>query len=60
MSVEYSSGLPFPPPGDLPDSGIKPTCPASPEVAACSQDVYLEYKKQMNQKMSKQTMEVKC
>ena len=22
---EYRSGLPFPPPGDLPDSGIKPT-----------------------------------
>ena len=22
---EYSSGLPFPPPGDLPDPGIKPT-----------------------------------
>ena len=34
-SQEYSSGLPFPPPGDLPDSGIKPTCPASPELAAC-------------------------
>ena len=32
----------------------------TPEVAAFSQDVYLEYKKQMNQKMSKQTMEVKC
>ena len=25
---EYSSGLPFPSPGDLPDSGIKPTSPA--------------------------------
>ena len=25
---EYSSGLPFPPPGDLPDSGIKPVSPA--------------------------------
>ena len=32
----------------------------TPEVAAFSQDVHLEYKKQMNQKMSKQTMEVKC
>ena len=27
---EYWSGLPFPPPGDLPDLGIKPTSPASP------------------------------
>ena len=26
---EYWSGLPFPPPGDLPDTGIKPTSPAS-------------------------------
>ena len=25
---EYWSGLPFPPPGHLPDSGIKPMCPA--------------------------------
>ena len=25
---EYWSGLPFPPPGDLPNSGIKPTSPA--------------------------------
>ena len=25
---EYRSGLPFPPPGDLPDSGIEPTPPA--------------------------------
>ena len=27
---EYWSGLPFPLPGDLPDSGIKPMSPASP------------------------------
>ena len=25
---EYWSGLPCPPPGDLPDPGIKPTSPA--------------------------------
>ena len=25
---EYWSGLPCPPPGDLPDPGIVPTCPA--------------------------------
>ena len=25
---EYWSGLPFPPPGDLPDPGIKPKSPA--------------------------------
>ena len=30
---EYWSGLPCPPPGDLPDSGIKPASPASPELA---------------------------
>ena len=27
---EYWSGLPCPPPGDLPDPGIKPTSPVSP------------------------------
>ena len=27
---EYWNGLPFPPPGDLPDLGIEPTSPASP------------------------------
>ena len=30
---EYWSGLPFPSPGDLPDSGIKPTSLASPALA---------------------------
>ena len=30
---EYWSGLPFPSPGDLPDSGIKP---ASPALQVCS------------------------
>ena len=25
---EYQRGLPFPPPGDLPDPGTKPTSPA--------------------------------
>ena len=29
----YRSGLPFPPPGDLPDPGIKPVFPASPALA---------------------------
>ena len=29
---EYWSGLPFPPPGNLPNPGIKPTSPASPEL----------------------------
>ena len=27
------SGLPFPPPGDLPDLGIPPASPASPALA---------------------------
>ena len=29
---EDSSGLPFPPPGDLPDSGIEPAFPVSPAL----------------------------
>ena len=29
---EYWSGVPFPPPGDLPNLGIKPTSPAFPEL----------------------------
>ena len=30
---EYWNGLPFPPPGDLPDPRIEPTSPASPALA---------------------------
>ena len=30
---EYWDGLPFPPPGDLADPGIKPPFPASPALA---------------------------
>ena len=30
---EYWSKLPFPSPGDLPGPGLKPTSPASPELA---------------------------
>ena len=30
---EYWSGLPFPPPGDIPNPGIEPMSPASPAVA---------------------------
>ena len=30
---EYWSGLPFPPPGDLPDPGIEPMCLMSPVLA---------------------------
>ena len=33
---EYWSGLPFPTPGDLPDSGIEPTSLESPALAADS------------------------
>ena len=33
---EYWSGLPFPPPGVLPDPGIEPKCPASPALQADS------------------------
>ena len=30
---EYWSGLPFPPPGDLPDPGIEPVSPLPPALA---------------------------
>ena len=30
---QYWSMLPLPPPGDLPDQGIKPMCPISPVLA---------------------------
>ena len=33
---EYWSGLPFPPPGDLPNPGIKPIPPVSPALQADS------------------------
>ena len=38
LSMEFSqqecwSGLPFPPPGDLPDPGFKPVSPAAPVLA---------------------------
>ena len=33
IQVEYWSGLPFPPPGDLPNSGIEPQIPATPALA---------------------------
>ena len=39
LSMRFSrqedwSGLPFPPPGDLPDPGIEPTSPVSPALAS--------------------------
>ena len=33
---QYSSGLPFPPPGDLPDPETEPTSPTSPALQADS------------------------
>ena len=33
---EYWSGLPCPPPADLPDPGIEPASPKSPELQADS------------------------
>ena len=32
FSRQYWSGLPFPPPGDLPDPGMEPMPPASPAL----------------------------
>jgi len=34
--VEYWSGLPFPPPGDLPNPGIHPMSPVAPALAGDS------------------------
>ena len=34
LRQEYWSGFPCPPPGDLPDPGIKPTPPMSPALQA--------------------------
>ena len=31
---EHWSGLPFPPPGDLPDAGLKPVSPVAPALQA--------------------------
>ena len=36
LKQEYWSGLPFPPPGDLPNPGIKPKSPAPPALRADS------------------------
>ena len=33
LRQEYWSGVPFPPPGDLPIPGIEPVSPASPALA---------------------------
>ena len=33
IHAKYWSGLPFPPLGDLPDSGMEPTSPSSPALA---------------------------
>jgi len=33
---EYWSGLPFPPPGDLPNSGVKPVSAVAPALQADS------------------------
>ena len=36
FKLEHWSGLPFPPPGDLPDPGIEPMSPESPVLQADS------------------------
>ena len=36
---EYRNGLPYPPPGDLPNSGIEPTSSASPALQPDSSPV---------------------
>ena len=39
---EYWCGLPFPPPGDLPDPGIEHASPALPAMQADSQELLTE------------------
>ena len=41
-SQEYWSGLPFPPPGDLPNPGIEPASLISPALARVK-DCYVRY-----------------
>ena len=56
---EYWGGLPFPPPGDLSNAGIKPASPASPSLAGKffitelpgkSGGILLSHKKEWNRK----------
>ena len=37
---EYWSGLPFPPPGDLPNPGIKPKSPALQTCNSCTAGIF--------------------
>ena len=52
---EYWSGLPFPPPGNLPNSGIKPVSPEAPVLAGwfltLSQVDWIRFKKEPQFKM---------
>jgi len=41
LRQEYWSGLPFPPPGYLPDPGIKPMSLASPAMAICEANSFI-------------------
>ena len=43
-SQEYWSGLPCPPPGDLPDPGIEPVSPTSPALQVGSLPLALPVK----------------
>ena len=40
---EYWSGSPFPPPGDLPDTGIEPASPVSPVLQMASLPLHQDY-----------------
>ena len=44
---EYWSGLPFPPPGDLPNPGIEPESPVSPALQANSLPLEPHCRKQL-------------
>ena len=49
---EYWSGLPFPPPGDLPDPGIEPRSLMSPVLQADSLPVELSWKRFLDSRSS--------
>ena len=46
---EYWSGLPFPPPGDLPNPGIEPRSPAFQAEALTSEPPGMDVQMQMHQ-----------
>ena len=57
---EYWSRLPFPPPGDLPNPGIKPTSPMSPALALYHWTTWKNFQRNTSLKKSCQSREKSC